>query len=125
MSSQAARRPPADPPRHWWRELLLLALIYAAYDGSRLVVAGDLQEALRNGHALLRAESWLHLAPEHWLNAVFTRHSWLAIPADFSYATLHYLVTPAVLVWMWRRHREHYRRARTWLGISTVLGLVG
>ena len=25
-------------------------------------------------------------------------HEWLGIPADFAYATLHYAVTPAVLV---------------------------
>ncbi|MFJ6215358.1 phosphatase PAP2 family protein [Streptomyces sp. NPDC092296] len=129
MSSQTARpfdgRPLDGRPRHWWRELLLVALIYAAYDGSRLVVAGGLPEALRNGHRLLSAETWLHLAPEHWLNDAFTRHAWLAVPADFAYATLHYLVTPAVLVWVWRKHGDRYRHARTWLGISTVLGLIG
>jgi hypothetical protein len=102
-----------------------VVLIYAAYDGSRLVVAGDLPEALRNGHSLLSAERRLHLAPEHWLNRAFTAHDWLAVPADFAYATLHYLVTPLVLVWLWRRHRDRYRHARTWLGISTVLGLIG
>ncbi|AXI77674.1 phosphatase PAP2 family protein [Peterkaempfera bronchialis] len=124
MSSQTAP-PPAGRPRHWWRELLLVVLVYAAYDGSRLVVSGDLTEALRNGHALLSAENLLHLAPEHWLNGAFTRHSWLAVPADFAYATLHYLVTPLILVWLWRRHRDRYRHARTWLAISTVLGLIG
>ena len=47
------------------------------------------------------------------------------MPADFAYASLHYLVTPAVLVWLWRRHPTHYRLARTWLMISTLIGLAG
>jgi hypothetical protein len=117
--------PHIRPRSSWGRELVLIALIYAAYDGSRLLVAGDLTEALRNGHDLLNAERLLRLAPERWLNGQFTLHSWLAVPADFAYATLHYLITPLVLMWVWRRHRERYRRARTWLGISTVLGLLG
>ncbi|MCD0483324.1 phosphatase PAP2 family protein [Streptacidiphilus sp. ASG 303] len=125
MSSPSAPPAAAGVPRHWWRELLLLALIYAAYDGSRLLVAGSLPRALRNGHALLSAEARLRLSPEHLLNTAFTRHAWLAVPADFAYASLHYLVTPLVLAWLWHRHRGRYRHARTWLGVSTVLGLAG
>lgn len=30
-----------------------------------------------------------------------------------------------MLVWLWRRHSARYRAARTWLGCSTVIGLVG
>ncbi|WP_084724722.1 phosphatase PAP2 family protein [Streptacidiphilus melanogenes] len=109
----------------WLRELLLVAVVYFAYDGSRLLVRGGVQQAQRDASHLLDVERWLHLDPEHWLNADFTDHRWLGIPADFAYASLHYLVTPAVLVWLWRHHREVYRRARTWLGLSTVLALVG
>jgi len=102
-----------------------VAVLYLAYDGSRLLVGGSLGDAREDAAELLDIERWAHLSPEHWLNRLFTSSSPLAVPADYMYATLHYLVTPAVLIWLWRRHHAHYRRARTWLAVATVLGLVG
>ncbi|WP_051940498.1 phosphatase PAP2 family protein [Phaeacidiphilus oryzae] len=116
---------PQGRPLFWQFELLLVAVLYFAYDGSRLLVSGGLPEARHNGRALLDAERWAHLSPEHWLNQLFTANDLLAVPADFLYASLHYLVTPAVLIWLWVSHHGEYRRARTWLGIATVAGLVG
>lgn len=120
-----ARTPLTRRTGRWQLELLLVAAIYLVYDGSRLLVSGGLDEAVRDARGLIDVEQWLHLDPERWLNSTFSSHLWLGIPADYAYATLHYLVTPAVLVWLWRRHRDQYRRARTWLGITTVLALVG
>ena len=119
LSTGTARR------GRWPLELLLVAVIYAAYDGSRLLVRGGLDDAQRDATRLLDVEQWLHLDPERWLNTAFTSDRWLGIPADFAYATLHYIVTPLILVWLWRNHQEVYRRARTWLGVSTVLALAG
>jgi len=59
------------------------------------------------------------------VNRLFTREPWLGVPADFWYASLHYVVTPAVLIWLFRARAEHYRAARTWLLISTFIGLIG
>jgi len=38
---------------------------------------------------------------------------------------MHYVVTPTVLIWMYRKHRAHYGPTRTALVLSTTLGLVG
>ncbi|MFD9337717.1 phosphatase PAP2 family protein [Streptomyces sp. NPDC060028] len=113
-----------QPPR-WWAELLLLGLVYGAYTGGRLLARGDAGLAVEHGLAILRAEELLRIDFERPLNRLFTHHGSLGIPADFIYASLHYLVTPAVLVWLYRRHPRHYRPARTWLMLSTLLGLVG
>ncbi|MEU2307357.1 phosphatase PAP2 family protein [Streptomyces misionensis] len=109
----------------WWTELPLLLLVYGCYSAGRLVVRGDVDDAVEHGLALLRAEKLLHLNAEHPLNRLFTREPWLGIPADFWYASLHYLVTPAILVWLFRSRAEYYRRARTWLMTSTFIGLIG
>ncbi|WP_391858401.1 phosphatase PAP2 family protein [Streptomyces silvisoli] len=126
MSSTAARAGavPRSRPR-WWAELSLIALVYAAYSAGRLLVAGDTGRAVAHGETILRIERALHAAPEHVLNGVFTHAAWLGIPACFCYATLHYLVTPGVLVWLWRRHSDRYLFMRTWLMVSTLIGLVG
>ncbi|WP_086825971.1 phosphatase PAP2 family protein [Streptomyces sp. NRRL B-24572] len=109
----------------WWAELFLIAVVYAAYSGGRLLVKGDEASAVEHGLAILRLEEGLGVDAEHPLNRLFTAVPALGIPADFAYASLHYLVTPAVLVWLFRRRPAHYRAARTWLMLATLLGLVG
>ncbi|MEU7024521.1 phosphatase PAP2 family protein [Streptomyces sp. NPDC046203] len=109
----------------WWVELILIAAVYAAYSGGRLLARGDAGTAVGHGLALLRAEDALGLAAERPLNRLFTDVPWLGVPADFVYASLHYLVTPLVLVWLFCRRPVRYRAARAWLMTSTLLGLVG
>lgn len=108
MSSTAATPGHRDVARHdapgvRVRQLLLVAVIYVAYDGNRLLARDGTGSAQRGATGLLD----------------------LGIPAEFAYATLHYLATPAVLIWLWRRHRHAYHRERTWLGTTTVLALAG
>ncbi|MFC8586349.1 phosphatase PAP2 family protein [Streptomyces sp. NPDC057217] len=109
----------------WWAELSLIGVVYAAYTGGRLLVRGDEASAVDHGLAILRLEGLLGIDAERPLNRLFTDVPALGIPADFAYATLHYLVTPAVLVWLFRRRPAHYRAARAWLMAATLLGLVG
>ncbi|MER6673102.1 phosphatase PAP2 family protein [Streptomyces sp. NPDC000983] len=109
----------------WWTELPLIVLVYACYSAGRLLARGDVTSAVDHGLAILRIEKVLYLNAEHPLNRLFTREPWLGVPADFWYASLHYLVTPVVLVWIFRSRTVHYRAARTWLMTSTFIGLIG
>ncbi|MEU6536586.1 phosphatase PAP2 family protein [Streptomyces sp. NPDC047000] len=109
----------------WWTELPLILLVYACYSAGRLLARGDVSSAVDHGTAILRFEQALHLNAEHPLNRLFTHEAWLGVPADFWYASLHYLVTPAILVWLFRRRTAVYRTARTWLMTSTFIGLIG
>ncbi|MCS0605302.1 phosphatase PAP2 family protein [Streptomyces sp. LP11] len=114
------------PPRlRWWTELPLIVLVYGCYSAGRLLARGDVSGAVDHGLAILRVEKTLYLNAEHPLNRLFTREPWIGIPADFWYASLHYLVTPVVLVWLFRSRAAHYRAARTWLMTSTFIGLIG
>ncbi|MFF0060850.1 phosphatase PAP2 family protein [Streptomyces sp. NPDC005279] len=119
---------PHTAPRHrprWWTELMLIVVVYAAYSAGRLLARGNEAAAVEHGLAILRAEKALLLNAEHPLNRLFSNTPALGVPADFAYASLHYLVTPAILVWLFRRRPARYRAARTWLMLSTLLGLVG
>jgi uncharacterized membrane protein len=108
-----------------FREVLLVAAVYSMYDATRFLVAGKTAVAMDHGHDLLRLEQRIGLAPEHALNKLFSAHMALGLSADYLYATLHYIVTPAVLVWLWRRHASAYPFARTVLMIATIFALVG
>ena len=132
-------QPPLAPPRQsrlrsaWaalsrrrgLRELLLIAVVYSMYDGSRFLVEGHQTTALQHAIGVLHLEKMLDIGWEQTINTFVSAHEILAVPADYMYATLHYLVTPIVLIWMWRSHREAYTRARTTLMVATIIGLVG
>ncbi|RPE43645.1 PAP2 superfamily protein [Streptomyces sp. Ag109_O5-1] len=109
----------------WWTELPLILLVYGCYLAGRLLARTDTSGAVDHGLAILRVEKTLRLNAEHPLNRLFTREAWLGIPADFWYASLHYIVTPVILVWLFRKRSEIYRQARTWLMTSTFIGLIG
>ena len=125
MTYATAVTPSRGHRPRWWTELPLIAVVYGLYSMGRLLVREDIPAAVDNGLAILRLEQALHINAEHPLNRLLTAHPTLGIPADFAYASLHYVVTPAVLVWMFRRRTAAYRAARTWLMTSTLLGLVG
>ena len=44
---------------------------------------------------------------------------------SYWYSLLHYVVTPAVLIWVYRRHRGDYRQVRNALVLASAIGLVG
>ncbi|MFC5801472.1 phosphatase PAP2 family protein [Streptomyces formicae] len=109
----------------WWTELPLVVVVYAAYSAGRLLARGDEADAVGHGLGVLDLEKRLRIDFEQPLNRLFSGTPALGVPADFVYASLHYLVTPAILVWLFRRRPAGYRTARTWLMVSTLLGLVG
>jgi hypothetical protein len=109
----------------WWREILLIGVLYGAYEISRGLGDVDVSTAFDNGRQILHLERIWHLDPERVLNQALHNATLLAVVASYFYSVMHYVVTPAVLIWLYRRHREVYGRARTALAISTALGLVG
>ena len=109
----------------WWREVLLIGAIYGAYEFTRGVGDVDVPTAFANGREILHLEQIWHLDPERVLNTALAHATFVAVLASYFYSVMHYLVTPGVLIWMYRKHRTQYGPARTALAVSTVLGLVG
>ena len=109
----------------WWREIILVGVLYGAYELSRGVGDINVKSALGNGQAILHWERLWHLAPEQVLNTTVDHVTWIAVAASYFYSVMHYLVTPTVLIWMYRKHHDHYGPARTALAFSTILGLFG
>jgi len=127
MSPQQQQPPRPTPSRlgRAARELLLLGALYAAYSLARTVGHADVTEATRHAESLLRVEQALHVDVEMWTNRALHDVPLLAVLASYWYAALHYLVTPALLVTVYRRAPEHYRRVRNTLVTGSAIGLVG
>ncbi|MDT4911406.1 MAG: hypothetical protein QOC66_534 [Pseudonocardiales bacterium] len=109
----------------WWRELALIGVLYLGYELSRGFGDIDVGAAAKNGREILHLEQMWHLAPERVLNEALAHATFFAVLASYFYSLMHYLVTPAVLIWMYRKHRKAYGPARTALAFSTGFGLIG
>lgn len=119
---QVAR--PATGRTGWRREILVVAAIYVVYDAIRLLPGVRLRAADGDGSRVLALEHRLHWAPEHALNTgLHALPTPVPVAASYFYESLHYLVTPIVLVWLYRTARADYPRARTALAAMTLSAL--
>jgi PAP2 superfamily len=109
----------------WWAELGLVAATYAVYSLIRNLIPTETGAALRRAARLFDIERAWHVAPEVGLNAAVSSHHALALVVDYHYATMHYVVTPVVLVWLLITQPGAYRHARRILIMATILGLIG
>ena len=106
------------------REFGLLMVLYVAYSASRLFADDAFAPAAERARDLVLVEWWLMLDFERTVNVWFATQDAIGLVASYWYATLHYIVTAAVLVWLYRRGWHAYQPARQALAIATVLGLV-
>jgi hypothetical protein len=106
------------------RELALLTCLYLGYSASRLVADDTVAPAVGRALGLLRVEGLLGLDVEQAMTGWFVAVPLLALVACYWYATLHYVLTAAVLVWLYRRGPTAYLPARQALAAATVIGLV-
>jgi hypothetical protein len=131
LSARASTRrgAPARPGRaRWVRELALIALLYAGYSAARLIGHADgntLTGALTHARDLLAIERLLHIDIEASANAAVSAWTPVAVLASYWYSLMHYVVTPAVLVWAYRRRHDQYRLVRDALVLASAIGLVG
>jgi hypothetical protein len=113
-------------PRPRWRtELYLLLALYGLYSLVRNVVPDQVAQAQHNARVILGAERAVGLDVEKGINLATAHLPWIAVPANYYYATLHFTVTAAVLVWLYRTRPTHYARARGVLLVMTLFALVG
>ncbi|WP_083999921.1 phosphatase PAP2 family protein [Actinomadura kijaniata] len=118
------RRALAAPPV--WRELLLIALFYAAYTLTRLLLVEDgTGPAFAHADQILGFERAIGLDVELGLNQLLLQVPWLARTANLFYATAHFAVTLAVVVWLYRRRPRDYRWLRASIMLATGAALVG
>lgn len=112
------------PPR-WWQEIAIIGLCYWLYGRVRNLVPEQESIALRHGRSIQHLQEQLHLNFELSVNRFVAGHEPLAQVMDYYYATLHFVVTIGVLVWLFHWHPRIYRGARTVLFATSLLALAG
>jgi PAP2 superfamily len=106
------------------REIGLLLVAWFAYSASRLIADDNVATAQDRARSVLDVETRAHLDIESWLNHAVSPIAWIGVSMSFWYALLHYVVTPAVLVFVFVTRRPDYSRARNALLIGSALGLL-
>ena len=107
----------------WFAEIGVLVLGYLAY--SRVRVAAPASESVAFFHSkqVWDLERLLHIDIELIVNRIVSFGSILADASGYYYGTLHFIVTPAVLVWLYMRRPDSYARLRSAIVITSVLAL--
>nr|WSZ95700.1 phosphatase PAP2 family protein [Streptomyces sp. NBC_00857] len=111
-------------PRIWF-EILLIAVSYWTYSLIRNAVPEQKTKALENADWIWRMEHHLGIAVEQSVNHALNSVTWLIVGMNYYYATLHFIVTIGVLIWLFRRHPGRYATARLVLFATTAVALVG
>lgn len=108
-----------------WEELILIGIGYYLYREARNLVPDQPGIAHRHGRSIQWLQDRMHLNFELSVNHFVNRHEWLAQIMDYYYATMHFVITIAVLVWLFLARKRIYRGMRTALFATTLIGLAG
>jgi hypothetical protein len=125
------------PPR-WWQELAFIGVSYTAYgiirnhlgkpqpvDCADRVLTEFQGLACGRAHHILNLERALKIDVERSLNTLAVHTKPLAVFGNYYYATVHFVLTIGVLVWLYKRHPLQYRPMRTALYVCNVVALAG
>jgi hypothetical protein len=108
----------------WWIEIITVVVGYGLYEIVQGAAPAHRSDAFANAGELLRWERGLHLNPELAINGYVNAHSVLATVSGYYYDSLHYLITPSVLIWLWWRRPDVYGRWRSALVGASIASLV-
>jgi hypothetical protein len=111
-------------PRLWF-EIVLIAVSYWTYSLIRNAVPEQRAAALRHAGWIWDWEHALGLAFERGVNHGVDSVGWLIVGMNYYYATLHFIVTIGVLVWLYHWHPGRYTATRLVLFATTGVALLG
>jgi hypothetical protein len=106
-------------------ELGALALLYGLYELVRGVPSENVQAAMRHTAEIVDLERGAGIYVERGVQEAFETLPILPTALGVAYVVLHFAGTTAALVWLHRRHPEHFPIVRTTLVAATALALVG
>jgi hypothetical protein len=109
----------------WWQEIAIIAFGYWLYTLGRNAIPEQAAVARQHGRGIEHLQNLLNLNWELSFNRFVAANEWLAQAMDYYYATLHFVLTLGIMVWLFARRPHIYRGARTVLVSTTMLGLLG
>jgi hypothetical protein len=131
--AQAGRKPgqPAGRATRWAarigpfaREAGVVTALYALWQLAGNLAVGGLNEALTHAWWIWHTERSLGLPSELSVQRPLLPHPLFAQLANLYYATMHFGVLIAMLIWLFVRHRDAYPAVRNAMAASTAICLL-
>ena len=109
----------------WWRELLVVGVLYVVYETARNLSKATPERAFDNALRVIdwqRAVNlWHELPAQEWA----LQYTPMIVVANYFYGSAYIVVTVLALVFLYRLHPDDYPLWRNTLAIGTLLGLIG
>jgi len=97
---------------------------FLLYNLGRMLATHELGRADAHARDVVDVERWLRLPAEATLQTWALGHDWLVDIANRYYVSVHFPLTIAVLVWLYRYRRPAYHWAKRALLLATGVALV-
>lgn len=110
------------PP--WWVEVGIIAAGYVIYQAVQILVTGSEQSAIARANWLWDVQTFLRINPEISLNSFVADNSFLLYSTGYFYGICHFLVTPAVLIWLRFARKGDYAMLRNVLVGTSMVALI-
>lgn len=105
-------------------EIVQILAAFVLYNLGRVLATRELGRADAHADHVLDAERWLRLPAEATLQTWALSHDWLVAVANRYYVSVHFPLTIAVLIWLYRYRRPAYHWAKRALLLATGVALV-
>jgi hypothetical protein len=112
----------SERPRLWTQALVIFWLLWL-YDAINNLSPLRQRTALAHAAAVLRVERVLHINVELSLNLWTRAHPLIGLVLSNFYDSAHFVVTLAVIGWLWYRRPNMYRPLRDVLVLINVIGM--
>ncbi len=117
-----AGEPSRQRRSRWWVEILVVVWLLWIYDLINNLAPLRVAVALAHARGILHLEQTLHLDPEHALDSWLAGHRTLGLILSLYYDNAHFIVTFALLAWLWWRRADLYRPLRNSLVLVNLIG---
>ena len=122
---------PAGPATRWAahigpfaREAGIVTALYALWQLAGNLAVGGLSKALTHAWWIWHTERSLGLPSELSVQRLLLPHPLLSQLANLYYATMHFGLLIAMLIWLFVRHRDAYPAVRNAMAASTAICLL-
>ena len=109
----------------FWNQLILVLVIYFAYEYTSSLASGAKSVAQANALREVAIEKSLHLFFEQSLQHFFVVHAlWLIKAADVYYVSVHFVLPVVVLLLLFIKYPERYIRWRNTMALLNAFALI-
>jgi PAP2 superfamily len=110
---------------YWWAEVLAILVFYFVYSAIRNSNKAGAVHAFHNAKHIIHVQRLFGINHEELLQDWALHFKPLIIAANYFYGSLHFVVTIAAGVYLFRRYSDDYPRYRNMLAVATLLALIG